>query len=222
MKKYFIGTVLISIVIFICYKISIVNYNDNIPVNKVSILPLKNHSYFILLDSLKKKDEISSNQQANQEYISVVWTTELQKKIDSKFTQYNPDSIIMLIQWAEKFKTYGEVDQNKSTLCNVIYTHWLNYCVNKMNQYYEENSGIKNDYKFKYIVSRCSEQQYYIAIGNTHLEKVIENITKANFSYLFNRFWIGSSVFIKTIVFGFIALFVFMISICIKFIKKLN
>ncbi len=224
-----------SIPIFLFLFIVInIDYSDNIPQYKAKEINnfhlydhiknlnqnnlIKDFPYNIYLDSanydnivslrraISDLDSISKDHMLNQQVLSIALTEKLDERINSNFEKYNPDSLITLIQFAEKFNLYSETDRENAILYRSIYEHWMDYTIKKLDFYYNENLSIKYNYKYKYLVSRCSEKTYYGAVGKTQFEKVVNNVIEKNWSYLFNRFWIATSAPFKTI--GFLLMLI--------------
>jgi hypothetical protein len=124
-------------------------------------------------------------------------TEELEKKLKPTLTSFNADTLIWLVQWAERFKYYAEVDQANASLFQPLNDHWMNFIANHLNNLYKNDESIKYDYKFRYLMSRCAENKYNIDIGNSKKEKFVYNIIDQQWSYILNRFIIGTSLLFK-------------------------
>lgn len=133
----------------------------------------------------------------NQDILAITLTEKLEEEIAESFLQFNPDSMIQLLQWANQFNIYKELDSTHGDLFEMIYFHWLNFISNKLGGYYQEDSSIKYDYKFKYLVSTCKSKQFSPPIGNTNLEKVVNYMIDKQYSYLFFRFWNNTGLLFK-------------------------
>ncbi len=154
------------------------------------------------MDSIHPDDEMG-----NQEVLSIALTEKLEEQLKPSFINYNPDSLLMIIQWAEKFNAYSQLDEKRATLFQVIYNHWFNFVSNTLGTYYEKSYTIKYNYKFKYINDRVREKQFITPIKGTYLEKVVNQLIQKNWSYLFNKFWHATTIAYK----GVVLLFVFII-----------
>ena len=218
---------LIAIVLF--YFITKIDYSENIQRYKIKVNNTFNLSkhltnlnsnnilekfpYKIYLDSanydnidylksdLLKLDSLCSDIMLNQNVLIIALTEKLDERIKPSFKTYNPDSIISMIQWAEKFNFYADLDKTNSILYKSIYDYWMTFAVKNLDKYYKENSSTKYNFKFKYISNRCKEKKYTGAIGDNNFEKVIYSVIKKDWAYLFDRFWIGTSILYKGIIF---------------------
>ena len=152
-----ISLIILFIIIYFLALVTRVNYSEDIPIEKkipytaafnlFRHLKISDHNnlrdsfpYEIYLDSANLNDVLSisldlaimdtfnpGNEMLNQEVLSIALTEKLENRIKSKFHEYNPDSLIRILQWAEKFNAYAEIDPARATLFGVIYNHWLNY-----------------------------------------------------------------------------------------------
>lgn len=144
-----------------------------------------------------------------QKAISIALCDSLANRMKYVLNNYEPDSLILLIRWAEKFSAYADIDQQNSKLYNVIFSYWLNYISNKLSDYYKERPSIKYDFKYRYIVCRCIENQYNSSISNSNFEKVIIYFIQKNWSYLLNKFWISTGILYKLVVLLIFILIIF-------------
>ncbi len=171
----------------------------------------------VLLDSLNP-----GNSSVNQHVIAIALTDSLWSKIDNSLINYNPDSLILLVQWAEKFNHYKDYDLSKAKLYRVIYKFWTNVIANQLRTYYDNKPNHKYDFKFNYLTAICQSKNLAPPIGNTDFEKIIHNLINKNFSYLFSKFWHDTGVVYKLIVLIFGSVTVYGYYRIFKFITKTN
>ncbi len=124
-------------------------------------------------------------------------TEKLEERISPSFTHYNPDSLIALVQWAEKFDCYKDVDEHNTRAYKIIFRHWMNFVSNHLGKYYEANSSIKYDFKFRYLTAICQSKKFSPPLGDSNTEKVVTNLIDHKWAYLFNRFWNGTGLVFK-------------------------
>src|SRR5262249_14705426 len=74
-----------------------------------------------LMHDLAQLDSFNHNEMGNQELLSIALTTKMQEQIGNTFQSYNPDSLILILQWAEKFDAWSHNDEAHSTLFEVVY-----------------------------------------------------------------------------------------------------
>ncbi len=163
-----------------------------------------------ILKDLAAMDSVNpGNEMMNQEILSIAFTQKLEERIKSRFAVYNPDSLIRIIQWAEKFNTYAEMDKDHAILFQVIYSHWFNFVSNTLQEYYEKEYAVKYNYKFRYINDRLKEKQFFTPIKGTYLEKIIRHLIEKNWSYLFNKFWHATTWVYKCVVMLLVLIIIF-------------
>jgi len=146
---------------------------------------------------LAAMDSVNSDYSNNRQIISIALTDSLQSRINSSFNRYNPDSLILMMQWAEKFNQYKEFDRSNAKLYRVIYKHWLSFTANKLGEYYESNPKCKYDFKFNYLCAVCQSKNFSVPVGNTNSEKIIFNMLNKNYAYLFSKFWYDTGFIYK-------------------------
>jgi hypothetical protein len=147
-----------------------------------------------------------NNKMGNLELLSIALTEKLMDKNREQYQAYHPDTLLALLQWAEKFKVYGETDQEHAILFNSVYSYWLDMIANKLNTFYEHDRSLKYAPKFNYLATRCYEQKFSVPIDNSKFEKIVQYFSETQFAYLYNRFWNGTGFWVKT---GILALILF-------------
>src|SRR5207244_2242716 len=95
---------------------------------------------------------------------------------EKSLQNYNPDTLLLLIQWAEKFQNYAEIESDNYFLYDAIYGFWLSKISNKIAFYSTQDNSIKYDFKYQFIVARCNEKHFSVAVSVTPVEKIIDNI----------------------------------------------
>ena len=197
--------------------------------------PLTSFPYLVFLDSvntcdidaiqqnLSILDSINSgNSTANQHVIAIALTDSLWSQIDQSLVNYNPDSLIILVQWAERFNHYKDYDLGKAKLYRVVYKFWINIVANQLRTYYDNKPSHKYDFKFNYLTAICQSKNLAPPIGNTDFEKIIHNLINKNFAYLFSKFWHDTGIFYKLIVLMLGSLTVYGYYRIIRFHTKTN
>jgi len=140
------------------------------------------------------------NPNSGREIYIKALTEKLEERISPSFIHYNPDSLITLIQWVVKFDAYKDLDDNNARIYKIIFRHWMNFISNRLGKYYEDNSAIKYDFKFRYLTAICQSKKYAPPLGDSKTEKVVTNLIDQKWAYMFNRFWNGTGPMFKLFV----------------------
>lgn len=239
----------IILIIGVVYVIAKVDYNDKMPTlqnsEKDHSFHIINHlnglsdsnlintfPYKVYLDSIniydvidiKKStleiDTVSKDNMLSQQIVSIALTDSLLRVTKNKYVRYNSDSLILLMQWVEKFKNYGDIDKQNKTLYQAIHDFWMNVITNNLTDLCKHDYWLKYDYKFKYLSSRLEEKGFNTTVGFNDAEKVLNNIIENNYSYLVDRFISRTSIFIKIFFLFAITLTIYGYYCIYKFHKK--
>ena len=215
--------------LFFTFLITRVDYNDKMPTAKQEVkkhsFHLINHivglepdnlinkfPYRVFADSvdicsvnaikecIQDLDGITGSNILSQEVVSVALTDSLYLYSNVKKSIYNPDSLILALEWIQRFKYYPEIDTENEILYQVVNDYWMSEIANIITKQQKNNYWLKYDYKFKYISSRLEIQGYNTNIGFNDFEKVINNMIESNFSYVYDRFCTRTSAFQKMII----------------------
>ena len=128
------------------------------------------------------------------------YSTDSLMKYEFDSLVYNPDVIKELIFWVEEFKYYKKNDTASfSIIYPSIYDYWMNKIGSCVIQASEKNSDLKYDKKFNFIVNQLECKKYSIGIKFSNFEKLIDNITKRKWYYIFNRLMIETSILVKVL-----------------------
>ena len=147
----------------------------------------------VLIDTSIK----SSDKSLSIFLLSTALTNNLQEKLSPEFINFNPDRMIQLLRWAEKFDAYSEIDTNNFIFYNSIFISWTSFLQNKMTDYVKENNNIKYNSKFRYINDNLNFCGSIHKPQNSKSEKAIVYFFNSKWSYLFDRFWNATSVTFK-------------------------
>ncbi len=156
-------------------------------------------------------NKVSPNtRKENQGLLIQALTTELEVFQASRFEEFNPDSLIILLQWVDEFKAYEDMEKEDKALYGIVYTHWMNFITNQLNKHYEDKPSRKFDFKFKYLLASCQAKRFSSSIGKSKLEKVVQYVLEEKYGYLFNRFWNSTGLVAKLAFFLLCLLFCIM------------
>lgn len=140
---------------------------------------------------------IPDQEDSNREIFIDALTNKLEEKTSSRFDNLNLDSLIIVSQWVDEFKTYERTSPNDGALYGIVYEHWMNFITNQLSTYYEKKPSIRFNFKFKFLQSICESKKYSPSVGKSKLQKVVEYSLEQEGDYLFNRFWHGTNFLIK-------------------------
>ncbi|MHA8085389.1 hypothetical protein U8695_07405 [Aquirufa antheringensis] len=134
--------------------------------------------------------------------ISVILTDSLYNHSFSSTDNSNLDSLNYRLQWAEKFKFYGEADKmsENQLLFQSIYDFWLRKISKNLSEYSENNTKAKFNFQYRYLTAKCNEKRYNVSVKVSSLEKVIQNILGNNWAHLFEASWNQASLMQKIII----------------------
>jgi hypothetical protein len=167
------------------------------------------HDAISLQRDLGSMNSVTHDEMLSQEVLSIALTEKLLDRVKPSFEKYNPDSLIRLLQWSEKFNAWSEMDEKNSLFYKAVYDYWCNFISNTLAEYYEVSYAVKYNYKFRYLSDRLREKQYNTPVRGTWSEKVITQMIRKNWSYLFNKFWHSTTLLYKSLVFLLILILIF-------------
>jgi hypothetical protein len=129
-----------------------------------------------------------SDSSISRQIISEALTNKYTGKTEINFQTYNPDSLLLMLQWAERFKYYSEasININDSLLFSSIHSYWLSFLSNKLSAYSKQNSKINHQFKFEYLAARLQEQNFPVPTTKTKVEKVTANLINSDWGHLLN------------------------------------
>jgi hypothetical protein len=157
---------------------------------------------------------------SNQQVMSQALTNKLQARIQTSFILYNPDSLIQVMQWAEKFNAYSALAPGDSMLYQSVFDYWMNFVSNNLAEHYAKDKSIKNDFSFRYINARCQEKGYGASVTESDTEKVVLYLNEGEWIYLINKFWLSTGAFFKVTVALISVLILFLSLNGLKIISK--
>jgi len=157
-----------------------------------------------------------------REFILNVLTDSLNNRIFKVSAKANLDSLNSILQWAEKFKYYGEADPiyENQILFNSIHSYWLEKISKHLSEYSEKNENAKFNFQFRYLTAKCNEKRYNVSVKVSSVEKVIQNVLENKWAHLFEASWNQASLNQKILI--FMLLFITLVSyvLTIKYLLK--
>ena len=249
MKKYvlIISSVILLLFIFMGYKLLSTNQENSIPTVKTQTLTrnfnigafLKNsndivkdfpydkyiasgdyQSYSFLRSDI---EQLSNKLKDNGTAQSVIYEALTNSLIKGKPALIGSeiDSLIVTFQWADKFRIYAEADSINSNLYSAVNEFWMSKLTDRLVAISNENSNIVNNFKFKYLLTKCNEVKYNASIKNNSSTKFIQNLLLNNWSHLFLQTWNQATKLQLSILFIIGLITIISYSLLIKSIFKL-
>jgi len=139
-------------------------------------------------------DVINKNTVGNINTFSIALTTKMEIWDTS-----NLDSLNLLFNWADKFDTKSVFSDKYDILLEAVHDYWLGFISQKLDSLNQSNYAIKFDCKFNYLRMRCCQLKFGCGDRDDNNSKIVRHIIEKNWFYLCNRFWIGTTIFFKTI-----------------------
>lgn len=126
------------------------------------------------------------------------------KYVDSllpKWNCTNVDSLDLLLNIVEKYQSYAETSPELANFFGEVADNYGMYVADKLTELSNNDKEAKSTFRFNYVAqhSRCLMYAPNISLDNS--EKVIKNLSEGNLSYLWNRFWNGTSFVFKSLIF---------------------
>lgn len=149
-------------------------------------------------------DTIFRDKGRNRQTISFALTRNLATRLSPYLKNYHPDSLLILLQWAEKFKVYPEIDEENKILYLSIYDYWMDTIGHRLSELSIERPSRNHDFLFRYLFARCAEQRVSPAVKFTSTEKVINNIIYNKWGHFLNATWNQTSFLQKMVLFIFL------------------
>lgn len=168
----------------------------------------------VIKNDIAVLDKLYGDPDMSKRLISIALTEKLENKSAGKLASYDPDYLLSLMQWGEKFKAYAELDKENYYVFDGIYGFWMDKISNKLVDYSQEDNSLKYEFKFKYLAVRCNEKKHSVGLAVTKTEKFLQNITYNKWNHLLNASWAQSSnlqriIFSLLIIFTLYAYFLF-------------
>jgi len=159
-----------------------------------------------------------------REFIKNVLTDSLNNRIFKVSAKTNLDSINSILQWAEKFKYYGEADPiyENQVLFKAINSYWLKKISNHLSEYSEKNENAKFDFQFRYLTAKCNEKRSNVSVNVSPLEKVIQDALGNKWAHLFEASWNQASLNQKIIIFILLSITLVSYVMTIKYLLKIK
>jgi hypothetical protein len=132
------------------------------------------------------------------------FTKNLLEKEGSYFKVYNPDFLIMVISWADKFKYWAELSGNNDVFYEAISYYWFNEVALRLTAYVKDEPSLTNSFKFKFLLEKCSQNNFLVNIPETSVEKLQKNFFKGNFKHLISASWSDIKIWQKIVFLVFV------------------
>lgn len=136
--------------------------------------------------------------------ILVKYTSDIYLKEKVNIDNFNIDYILMLFEWAEQFKYWAKINWHYQFLFEAISSFWFNEIALILSQQSEVNPQIRNSPKFIFLTEKCAQNDYFVNIPETQLEKVQKNLIRGNWTHLISSAWNDTSFIQRSIFFSFL------------------
>jgi len=153
-------------------------------------------------------DSVTGDPDISQRTLSNALTQVLGEREKGVLKNYEPDSLLRLIQWAEQFDYYSQFDSAGELFYQSVYQYWFDIVTNKLKEYSNETPSLRHSFKFKYLVGRCYERRFSTSVKITDFEKFVDNVLYSNWGHLINATWTQSSWSVKA---GLLLVFVLIV-----------
>lgn len=164
---------------------------------------------------LKELNILTKNQFLSQSILSLCLTNKLEKLNDTK----NLDTLYGILLWTDKFYDYSFIEKNNQAFYESIPSYWYNYVANTLSDLSVENEQIQFNFKYQYLVQKCSERGYFSEQKMNIMDKVMMNVIQSRWFYLIHRFWNNTSHLFKMLFLSLFFINIFLITLGIKYIK---
>lgn len=115
------------------------------------------------------------------------------------FSTYNPDSLLSVIDWVEKFEAYARIDKENELLYTAVYEFWLGEISSYLSNRQHENTSLQYDFKFQFLAQKCAVLKYPVNIKESKIEKFKKNLIAGNWSHLINATWNDSPFYLRLV-----------------------
>ncbi len=158
---------------------------------------------------------------ANIEALYYSMADSLLPKKQQLFQEYNSDTLIRLLQWAEGMKYIALYEPDHALLYNSVGDFWINFISQQLSAQSEKNSKAKYDFKYRFLKGKLLELSYTFSTKVGSFNKFVYNIASNNWAHLFDATWNQTSVLQKLIfiILGLGTIFCYVVTIA-HFLSK--
>jgi len=171
-----------------------------------------------IMESVLKNDPMVA-----QKILSLALTDSLLPKIKNQFAVYHPDTLAAFMQWVESFKYYAQYDEAYEPFYSSVYSYWVTYIANKLDEYSKSDANIKYQFKYRFVAGKCKENKFNVSPTASEIEKIVNNVVESKWAYLYKRLWSASLIqkiaFLCLGIFTLIAYIITIIFVIKKFKK---
>jgi len=130
-----------------------------------------------------------------EDTLAWVITDKLYDLDSSKYTLITPDEILRRIQWAEKLKLLSQIDLKRGVFFQIVSDYWLKKMAGKLDSIGKMDKNAFYNRDFIYLSNRLQENNYPVKYEVSNTEKILINLHKGKFGYLWLRFTNKSLIF---------------------------
>jgi hypothetical protein len=147
-------------------------------------------------------------------------TDSMQSRLSLGFNTYTPDTVLSVLNWAEKVSDRAMSDPRYGDLLSAVSDYWFNHIAVRLSLLQNGQKDIKVDFRYRYLAQRLSERGYLVNTSDSKLEKFKKSLVSGKWQHLVSATW-NDSNFIMRISYILIAILLFMgLDSLYIFIKK--
>jgi hypothetical protein len=126
---------------------------------------------------------------AGQYVVATALTEKLFAMHQGTFVRFDPDTLLLFLEYAEPFGNYAHMDSVNATAYDVIYRFWFEKVSQLLSSYQSENNALKYDFAFRYIDTKASRLKFISDVRESRLEKFLYNLRAGNWAHLISATW---------------------------------
>lgn len=126
---------------------------------------------------------------AGQYVVATALTEKLYAMHQGAFEKFDPEKLLLFLEYAEPFGSYAQIDPVNATAYDVIYRFWFEKVSQLLSLYQSGNKELKYDFAFRYIETKASRLKFISDVQESKLEKFLYNLRSGNWAHLISATW---------------------------------
>jgi hypothetical protein len=143
---------------------------------------------------------------AGQYVVATALTEKLYDINRHTFIQYQPDTLLAFLEYAERVKISGNFDTANAAAYDVIYQFWFEKVAQLMSSFQARNNDLRQDFTFRFIDTKLGRNRFLTNIRESRIEKFIHNVKSGNWAHVASATWNDLSLLWKGVLAGGILL----------------